>query len=112
MNFFSQKKKIVKLTMKKGQILIRKHNLWHRGTTNHSDKSRLLLSFIMMPKSRKVKIEKISPKFEILPNFFNSNLKGRFHEIIYVRFGFLIIFVKLISSIIKNFFTNQNKRNV
>ena len=66
----------------------------------------------MMPKSRKVKIEKISPKFEILPNFFNSNLKGRFHEIIYVRFGFLIIFVKLISSIIKNFFTKQNKRNV
>ena len=43
--FFAEKQK-VKLTMKKGQILIRKHNLWHRGTTNHSDKPRLLLSFI------------------------------------------------------------------
>ena len=49
--------------------------MWHRGTTNHSDKSRLLLSFIMMPKSRKVKIEKISPKFEILPNFLILILK-------------------------------------
>ena len=64
--FFFSKKQIVKLTMKRGQILVRKHNLWHRGTTNHSDKPRLLLSFIMIPKSRKVKIEKISSKFEIL----------------------------------------------
>ena len=110
--FFFSKKQIVKLTMKRGQILVRKHNLWHRGTTNHSDKPRLLLSFIMIPKSRKVKIEKISSKFEILPNFFNSNLRGRFHEIIYVRFGFLIIYVKLIRAIIKNLFTKQNKKNI
>ena len=109
--FFAEKQK-VKLTMKKGQILIRKHNLWHRGTKNYSDKARLLLSFVMMPKSRKVKIEKISSKFEILPNFFNSNLRGRFHEIIYVRFGFLIIYVKLIRAIIKNLFTKQNKKNI
>ena len=29
MNFFTKNKKKL---MKKGQILIRKHNLWHRGT--------------------------------------------------------------------------------
>ena len=44
------KKAKKKLTMKKGQILIRKHNLWHRGTKNLSNKNRLLLSFIMTPK--------------------------------------------------------------
>ena len=54
--FFFSKKDKKKLTMKKGQILIRKHNLWHRGTKNFSNKQRLLLSFIMIPKMRKIEL--------------------------------------------------------
>ena len=50
--------------MKKGQILIRKHNLWHRGTKNLSNKNRLLLSFIMTPKSRKTKLKTSRVNFE------------------------------------------------
>ena len=37
--FFFTKKNKKKLTMKKGQILIRKHNLWHKkGTKNFTNK--------------------------------------------------------------------------
>ena len=102
--FFFSKKNKKKLMMKKGQILIRKHNLWHRGTRNFSNKTRLLLSFVMIPKTRKVNLELPSDKFKILPNFFKSNLSGRLHEIIYVKLGFLIIIKKLFLSISKKFF--------
>ena len=102
--FFFSKKNKKKLTMKKGQILIRKHNLWHRGTRNFSDKPRLLLSFVMMPKIRRVRLEPVSEKFKILPNFFKSNLAGRIHETIYIRLGFFITIVKLLSSVSKKIF--------
>jgi hypothetical protein len=102
--FIFSKKNKKKLMIKKGQILIRKHSVWHRGTTNCSNKPRLLLSFIMIPKMRKVKLEPFSDKFKILPNFFKSNLSGRLHEIIYVKLGFLIIITKLFLSISKKIF--------
>ncbi len=102
--FFFSKKNKKKLTMKKGQILIRKHNLWHRGTRNFTNKPRLLLSFVMIPKIRKVNLEPLSKKLKILPNFFKNNLKGRIHETIYVKFGFFITIKKLLSSISKKIF--------
>tara|TARA_B100001121_G_scaffold310234_1_gene340174 strand:+ start:1046 stop:1828 length:783 start_codon:yes stop_codon:yes gene_type:complete len=102
--FFFSKKNKIKLMMKKGQILIRKHNLWHRGTKNNSDKPRLLLSFVMIPKTRDVKLESISDGFKILPNFFRNDFRGRFHETIYTKFGFLIVFSKLFFSISKKIF--------
>ena len=102
--FFFSKKNKKKLIMKKGQILIRKHNLWHRGTKNFTNNPRLLLSFVMIPKIRKVNLEPFSEKLKILPNFFKSNLKGRIHETIYVKFSFLITTKKLLSSIFKKFF--------
>ena len=102
--FFFSKKDKKKLMMKKGQILIRKHNLWHRGTRNFTNKPRLLLSFVMIPKIREVNLEPFSEKLKILPNFFKSNLKGRIHETIYVKFGFLITIIKLLSSISKKIF--------
>ena len=102
--FLFSKKNKKKLTMKKGQILIRKHNLWHRGTRNFTNKPRLLLSFVMIPKTRKVNLEPFSEKLKILPNFFKSNFKGRIHETIYTKFSFLITIMKLLSSIFKKFF--------
>ncbi len=102
--FFFSKKNKKKLMMKKGQILIRKHNLWHRGTKNFSDKPRLLLSFVMIPKTRDVKIEPLTDGFKILPNFFKNDLKGRLHEIIYTKLGFCIVFTKLFFSISKKIF--------
>ncbi len=99
--FFFSKKQKKKLTMKKGQILIRKHNLWHRGTKNLSNKNRLLLSFIMTPKSRKTKLKTSRVNFGIIHNSFKNNFIGRIHEIIYVYLSFLIIFSKLFVSLIK-----------
>ena len=108
--FFFSKKDKKKLTMKKGQIVIRKHNLWHRGTKNFTDKQRLLLSFVMIPKSRKVILEQISDKIKILPNFFKNNLIGRIHETIYAKFGFLIILTKLFQSFSKKFLIQRDKK--
>ena len=102
--FFFSKKNKKKLMMKKGQILIRKHSLWHRGTKNFSNKPRLLLSFVMIPKTRNVKLELKSDKFKILANFFRNDFTGRIHETIYAKFGFLIIFSKLFLSISKKIF--------
>ena len=98
--FFSRKIK-KKITLKKGQILIRPHNLWHRGTKNKSVKPRLLLSFSMSPKKDNKQTQKISPSVEILPNFFKSNFFGRLHEFSYVYFGSILTILKLINSLIK-----------
>ena len=98
--FFSRKIK-KKITLKKGQILIRPHNLWHRGTKNKSVKPRLLLSFSMSLKKDNKQTQKISSSVEILPNFFKSNFFGRLHEFFYVYFGSILTILKLINSLIK-----------
>ena len=69
-NFFFSKKNKKKIVLSKGQILIRKHNLRHRGTINNTDKYRLLLSYIFMLKNRKKQLLPISDNLKILPNFF------------------------------------------
>ena len=89
--------------MKRGQILIRKHNLWHRGTKNLSTKPRLLLSFIITLKDKKNKLDKTSSKFKILRNSFRNDLSGRLHEIIYAKLKFVIIIVKIFISFLKKF---------
>ena len=92
--FLLSKKNKKKLTINKAQILIRKHNLWHRGTTNYTDKYRLLLSFILIPVTRKHQHVPISNEIEILPNFFKSNFSGRLQEFFYVYFRYFHIFLK------------------
>jgi hypothetical protein len=100
--FFFSKKQKKKIILKKGQILIRPHNLWHRGTKNFSNKTRLLLSFVMTPKVDKgKKIEPISSELMILPNFFKSNFQGKLHELFYIHFGSIRTILKLLISFIK-----------
>lgn len=99
--FFINKKIKKKLLLKKGQILIRKHNLWHRGTKNLSNKARLLLSFVITPKAKNNQVDLMSTNLKILPNFFKSDLKGRLHEIMYVHFRTLHTILKLIYSFFK-----------
>ena len=100
--FFLSRKSKKKVILKKGQILIRPHNLWHRGTNNNSNKPRLLLSFTMTLKTNNnEEAQQISKSFKILPNFFKSNFLGRLHEFFYVHFGPALIILKLFRSIIK-----------
>ena len=96
-NFFSKKNK-KKVLMNKGQVLIRKHNLWHRGTVNFSNKHRLLLSFIMIPKWRKINLDVLSEKLEIFPNFFKSTIMGRIQEFLYVRMFKIHTILKILKS--------------
>ncbi len=99
--FFFSKKKKKKLLLKKGQILIRKHNLWHRGTKNLSNTPRLLLSFILTPKVYNNKIDPMSSNLEILPNFFKKNLLGKFQEFSYVYLSGLHVLFKILISLIR-----------
>ena len=99
--FFFSKKQKKKILLKKGQILIRPHNLWHRGTKNNSSKPRLLLSFSLTPKINNNKVYNSSLNLKILPNFFNSNFIGRLQEFSYVYLGSIHIILKLLASIIK-----------
>jgi len=99
--FFFSKKQKKKILLKKGQILIRPHNLWHRGTKNNSNKPRLLLSFSVTPKINKNKVHNPSPNLRILPNFFKSNFIGRLQEFSYVYLGGIRIILKLLVSLIK-----------
>tara|TARA_A100001015_G_C14949900_1_gene696287 strand:- start:167 stop:940 length:774 start_codon:yes stop_codon:yes gene_type:complete len=96
--FFFSKKNKLKLTLNKGQVLIRKHNLWHRGTKNNTDKYRLLLSFVFIPIIKKNQVVPISDNLEILPNFFKTNISGRIQEFFYVNLRIFHIFFKLLYS--------------
>lgn len=96
--FFFSKKNKLKLTLNKGQVLIRKHNLWHRGTKNNTDRYRLLLSFVFIPINKKNQVVPISENLEILPNFFKSNISGKIQEFLYVHLRIFHIFFKLIYS--------------
>lgn len=101
--FCFNKKEKKKLLLDLGDIAIRNHNCWHRGTKNFSKKPRLLLSLLLFPKTNKNNSEdNLSKKLEIAPNFFKSNMYGRFYEFIYVKFGFIIVFFKFLFSIAKN----------
>lgn len=100
--FLFSKKIKKKLLANIGDIIIRKHDLWHRGTINFSNKPRLLLSLLFFPKGslHQRNFQKTSD-LKIYPNFFKNNIKGKIYEIIYVKFNFLIIISKLIISIIR-----------
>ena len=111
--FILSKKKKIKLIMSKGDVSIRKHDIWHRGTRNNSNKFRFLIIIHLIKKNLKKKNYKYNEKsindneISIANNFFDSGIKGRIKEIIYTNFQFLFITIKFIISLIKSI-TNSN----
>ena len=99
--FLFTKKRKKKLCANIGDIIIRKHDLWHRGTINFSKKPRFLFSLLFFPKdsAHYISVPKTND-LKINPNFFKNNFIGKMYEIIYVKFNFLIIISKLFFSII------------
>ena len=99
--------------MSKGDVSIRKHDIWHRGTRNNSNKFRFLIIIHLIKKNLKKKNYKYNEKsindneISIANNFFDSGIKGRIKEIIYTNFQFLFITIKFIISLIKSI-TNSN----
>ena len=98
--FIISKKKREIIPLKKGDILIRKHCVWHRGTKNRTSNSRFLLTYLLKEKSNKVH-NKFDNNSEIIfyNNFFKSDYKGKIKEFLYVKFGFIFFLYKFIRSI-------------
>ena len=101
--FLFQKKRKKKILLKKGDLIIRKHSLWHRGTRNNSDKFRFLMAFTIFDKSTNIKSNiEDSDQIRIFENFFGNSKIDRFKELIYLKFNFLYVFYKALLSIRKN----------
>ena len=98
--FIISKKKKEIIPLKKGDILIRKHCVWHRGTKNKSSNSRFLLTYLLHEKSNKFhnKFDNSSEIF-FYNNFFKSDVKGKIKEFLYVKFGFIFFLYKFMRSI-------------
>ena len=99
--FLLQKKKIKKLILSFGDLVIREHCLWHRGTINRSNKNRFLITFLLFNKSRRIKKNKFQNSIRIYNNFFNNSFSGRCKEFIYIYFKFLFVSYKIILSLLK-----------
>ena len=98
--FLFKNKKKKKIILSKGDLIIRKHSTWHRGTKNLSDKPRFLIAFLLFPKDSKIKSNfNQNTEIEIFNNFFSSSSLGRFKELIYIKFKPIFLFYKLFRSI-------------
>lgn len=96
--FLSKNKK--KIMLEKGDILIREHRLWHRGTSNKSLQNREMLG-IMFLKTKTNQIQKNIDRLEIYDNMYDTSLKGKIKEFIFLYFKFILVLYKLINSLKK-----------
>ena len=101
--FVFSKKIIKNIILEKGDIVIRKHNLWHKGTKNKSNNHRYLLSLFIFPKSSNYQINhKKTLEVSISSNFFKNNLSGYLQEFVYSRLRILHFLFRFMKSILKN----------
>ena len=91
------------IKMKKGDVIIRNHSIWHRGTKNRSKNLRILLLFALTEKSLDKKFsQEINKNLIIGENQFKSSYKQKFKEIFSIYLAPIYIFYRIISSLIKN----------
>ncbi len=94
-------KKSYKIIAKKGDLIIRTSNLWHRGTKNISKNPRLLLAYTFRDKiNLDAKLDFEDRKLSISNNIFKTNLKGILKENFYTRFSYIYIIYRFLRSII------------
>ena len=97
-------RKSLKILAKKGDLIIRTSNLWHRGTKNISRNPRLLLAYTFKERigeNGKLKFEE-NKDLKILNNLFKSNMRGILKENFYTRFSYLYKSFRLLRSIFTN----------
>lgn len=98
-SFFMKKKKLI---LNKGDVLIREHRLWHRGTSNNSKNIREMISLMFIKKPNKLNFKKNQNKnLTLLSNVFGQSLYEKFKEYIFIYFKFIFFIYKFIISIIK-----------
>ena len=98
--FFLKKKNTIKFLLSKGDVVIRKSELWHRGNKNLSNQPRFMFGVILKKKENKINpfhFEK-NQKIKIYDNFFKPSFFGKIEENIYTKFRYIYIFIRLIKS--------------
>lgn len=98
--FFLKKNKTTKFLLSKGDIVIRKNGLWHRGTKNNSDQPRFLLAITLTKKDKKINQQSFegNEKIKVQSNFFNPSFFGKIEEKIYTKFRYIYIIIRLVKS--------------
>lgn len=101
--FLFKKKEKKKILLKEGDLIIRKHSLWHRGTKNNSNQPRFLLTLALKKKEKKENktFFNRNKKIKICSNFFSSSFFGKIEEKIYTRLRFFYTSIRLLKSILK-----------
>lgn len=94
---FLNKKKI---TMDTGDILIREHRLWHRGTRNYTKENREMIGLMFIRKPNKVQTN-YDLNLSIKSNVFGINLKERIKEYLFIYFRPILFLYKFFISMIK-----------
>ena len=96
--FLSKNKK--KLILDKGEIIIREHRLWHRGTRNKSLNNREMLGIMFLKNKTTMKQQEID-SLKVYNNMYDLSLKGKLKEFIFLYFKFFLVLYKLIISLKK-----------
>ena len=90
------------MKMKKGDILIRNHSIWHRGTKNKSKNLRILLLFELTEKSTNKNFkQEIYENLKIGENQFKSTYSQKFKEAVSIYLSPVYILYRMVLSIIK-----------
>ena len=90
-----------KITLNKGDILIREHRLWHRGTKNFSNEHREMIGIAFLSNNNKKANKILEKKIYLHPNIFGNSKKEKFKEFIFLKLKFLLFFYKIFLSIRK-----------
>ena len=96
---FLLKKKKIKL--KFGDILIREHRLWHRGTKNKSKNHREMLGIIFLKSSEIKNNSNENNNLYLHSNIFGTSKREKFKEFIFLRLKFILFFYKILVSLRK-----------
>jgi hypothetical protein len=96
--FFLSRKNKQYITLNKGDIVIRKHYLWHKGTKNKSKKNRLLLSILLFPKNHVVRKINENEDISFSSNFFSEDYKGLIQEFIYTKLRLVHFILRFLKS--------------
>ena len=91
------------IRMKKGDVIIRNHSIWHRGTKNKSKNLRILLLFALTEKSLDKNFsQEINENLTIGENQFKSSFKQKLKEVFSIYLAPIYIFYRIISSLVKH----------
>jgi hypothetical protein len=95
------KEKVV-IKMNKGDIILRNHSIWHRGTKNKSKNLRILLLFVLTEKSKDKNFkQKIYKNLTIGENQFKSTYWQKFKEVVSIYLSPFYIFYRIVTSLVK-----------